>query len=168
MPAANGKGRASYADGQLFLSPTWIHTVAEAVRTARQTDSYFRQLTSGFTQRVAYLINDIPRELSEHYGGGNCVVIQVQLDKGVLRGIRIGAESPNGKVDLTVTCDYQVARQLFQGELGPASAFLNRRFQIEPFRALYRKPQLAAKSIVAGNVVLRIARRVPTVFLPVR
>ncbi len=168
MSANDGKGPASSANGQLFLSPPWIREVVKTVQTVRRGDSYLKQLTTGFTLRVAYRINGIPRELSKHYGGGNRAVIQVQLQKGMPRDIRIGAECSDGKVDFTVTIDYQVARQLFQGELGPATAFLNQRFQVEPRHKLYLRPQLAAKSIVAGNVILRIARRVPTVFIPAR
>jgi len=151
--------------GYLFLSPEWVHEVTRVVQAARRTDEDFRKLAADFSLSLAYLITDIPRELQERYGGSQAVIF-IQLDKGTVRKLRIGAELPQEKVDFTLISDYSVAKQIFQGELNPATSFINRQFRVEPLSKVYQRPKFAAKSVVAGNAILKIARRVPTVFSP--
>jgi len=156
---------SGYQDTHVFLSPQWVHEVTRVVQGARRTDENFRKLAKGFSLSLAYLISELPQELREQYGG-NQVAIFIQLDKGTVRRLQIGTELPQEKIDFTVASSYNVAKQIFQGELNPATSFINRQFRVEPLKRVYQRPKFAAKSIVTGNLILKIARQVPTVFLP--
>jgi len=83
-----------------------------------------------------------------------------------VRKIQIGTQLPVENTDFTVTSSYGVAKQIFEGELNAATSFINRQLTVEPLRTVYQKPNFAAKAIVTGNSLLKIARQVPTVFVP--
>ena len=159
------EGGPAIGDSRTFLAPEWVREVARVVQGARKTDAEFKKLATGFSLRLLYLITDIPQELREVYSDSQ-VVVSVQLDRGTVRKLRIGAEPSEEKSDFTVTSDYGVARKIFTGEMNAATSFINRQFKVEPLRRLYRNPRFAAKSIVTGNAILKIARQVPTTFLP--
>lgn len=155
---------AAAGDGYVFLSPEWIYEVTRVVQAARRTDENFRKLASRFSLSLTYLVTDIPQGLQERYGGSQSVVF-VQLEKGTVRKLWIGTEPPMETVDFTVTTNYDVAKQIFLGELNPATSFINRQLKVEPLAKVYKRPRFTAKSIVTGNAILKIARQVPTLFL---
>ncbi len=157
---------ASPMNGYVFLTPDWIREVLRLVQCARRRNESFRRLASDFTLNLAYVIQGLPKDLRPYYQGCEQAVIFVQLEKGTVRRFQIGAHPPAEKVDFTVFSDYAVAKRIFQGELTPGSSFINRQLRVEPLHRVYRSPKFAARSIVAGNLILKFARRARTVFVP--
>lgn len=151
------------ASAYVFLSPEWVHEVTRVVQAARRMDENFRKLASRFSLSLTYLVTDIPQGLRECYGGSQSVVF-VQLERGTVRKLWIGTELPAEKPDFTVATNYDVAKQIFLGQLNPATSFINRQLKVEPLSRVYQRPRFAAKSIVTGNAILKIARQVPTLF----
>lgn len=152
----------------VFLSPEWIHRVAQAVESAKRADQYFMNLVTDFSLKVLYLVPGIPRTLRRWYGGGHAAQIFVQLHRGTARRIELGAVPDGEHVDVRVTVDYEIARRLFLGELSPAATIINRQIKAEPSGHFRRWPVVAAKSLVTANRILKTARCVPTVFEPHR
>lgn len=148
----------------LFLSPQWVHEVTKVVQSAHRTNEDFGKMASGFSLTLVYLIRSLPQHLRDMYGRHDRAVIFVKLDKGTIRKIRIGTELPKEDVDFTVASDYRTARDTFEGKLNAATSFINNVFQVEPMQRFYQQPRFAAKSIVAGNMILNIARNVPSAF----
>lgn len=153
-------------NGFVFLTPDWIREVLRLVQSARRQNESFRRLASRFTLKLAYVVQGLPRELRSYYQGADQAVIFVQLEKGAVRRFEISAHPPADKVDFTIFSDYSVAKRIFQGELAPGSSFINRLLRVEPLHKIYRNPKFAARSIVAGNLILKFARRARTVFVP--
>jgi len=148
----------------IFLSQEWIHEVTKVVQAARITDEEFRRMTSNFTLNLLYKISGLPAGLRQLYGKDE-IYFFIKLEKGSVRKLQVGAEMPNEKIDFTVSSDYDVAKQIVTGELSLATAFFNRQFKVEPQRRLYRNPRFAARAIVVGNRIFKIAKQVPTHFL---
>jgi len=153
-------------DGYVFLSPEWIREVLRLVQCARRSNESFRRLATGFTLKVAYVIEDLPRELRGYYNGSEKAVVFVQLEKGTVRRFQISPEMPADAPDFTIFSNYKTAKRIFQGELTPGSSFIERLVRVEPLSKVYRKPKFAARSIVAGNLILKFARKARTVFVP--
>lgn len=147
----------------VFLSPGWVHHVARVVQAARARDKEFGKLASGFSLNLAYLITDVAEKTRKEYGGDRLVIF-VGLDKGRIRKLDVSTELPQEKIDFTVTSNYEVAKRIFAGEVNVATSFINKEIKVEPMSRVYRNPRFTAKSIVAGNLMLKIARQVPTVF----
>jgi putative sterol carrier protein len=84
----------------------------------------------------------------------------------MVRKLWIGTSLPKEKIDFTVSSSYKIAKQIFLGELNPATAFINGQFKVEPLSKVYLRPRFSAKSVVTGNFMLKIARQVPTRFVP--
>jgi len=158
--------RAGTRDGSLFLSPEWVYEVTRVVQAARSTDAEFGKLASGFSLNLVYLITDFPPKLREEYGASQLAIF-VSLDKGTVRKLLIGKEAPDKeKVDFTVSSNYGVAKEIFLGQRNAATTFINREIKVEPLSRVYQRPRFSAKAVVTGNAILRIARTVPTTFLP--
>lgn len=164
-PVAGGAGAAAM-NGFVFLSPDWIREVLRLVQCARRRNESFRRLAGSFTLKLAYVIQGLPAELRSYYEGADQAVIFVRLEKGAVRRFEISTQPPAEKVDFTIFSDYAVAKRIFQGELTPGSSFINRLLRVEPLNKIYRSPKFAARSIVAGNLILKFARRARTVFVP--
>ena len=150
-------------NGHLFLSPVWIRKVAQAVHLARGTDPYFRDLATGFSLKLALVIRQIPRSLWTIHGGSQTVT-SVWIEKGAVRRIQFSAAPPPGKADCVVVSDYRAAKRIIQGKSSLTGCFLTRQLTVQSNNAYWRRPGLVAKSILAANMVVRIARQVPTVF----
>ncbi len=146
----------------LFLAPEWVYEVTRVLQSAQLRDKQFGELASGFSLILAYQITDIPPQLKERYNGEPLVIL-VQLDKGKVRHLAIGTEPPQ-EFDFLLISTYEVAKKIFVGELNAATAFVNRQFKIEPLSRVYSNPRFTAKSIVTGNLLLKFARQVPTIF----
>ncbi len=146
-----------------FLSPEWVYEVTRVVQAAQVKDKDFGELASGFSLTLAYQITDVPLGLSEQYGGSQLIIL-VNLNKGKVRKLTIGTELPEENADFTITSSYDVAKRIFLGELNAATSFISRELKIEPMSRVYRDPRFTAKSIVTGNLILKLARQVPTVF----
>jgi putative sterol carrier protein len=151
------------SDEYLFLSPEWVHEVTRVVQSARTTDKDFGKLAQSFSVSLVYFITELPSVLREQYKGSQLTVL-VQLDKGTVKKLCLGTEVPQGKNDFIVSSSYGVARQIFQGQANPATVFIDRRIKVEPMRRVYQRPRFTAKAIVTGNALLKIARRVLTVY----
>jgi len=149
----------------LFLSQEWIREVTKTVQAARISDEEFKRMTSNFTLNLLYKISGLPAGLKQLYSGKDEICFFIKLEKGSVRKLQIGTDVPNEKIDFTVSSDYQIAKQIFTGELNLATAFFNRQFKVEPQSKLYRNPRFAARTIVVGNRIFKIARQVPTHFL---
>lgn len=147
-----------------FLSPEWIHRVAQAVEAAKRNDQYFMNLVSGFSLSVLYLVRGLPRSLRRCYGGSSEAQIFVELHKGTARRIELGGPPAGERVDVRVTVDYDIARRLFLGELSPAASIIHGLIKAEPSSGFRRWPLVAAKSLVTANRILKTARTVPTSF----
>jgi len=80
--------------------------------------------------------------------------------------LKIVKNVPREKHDFMVSSSYSLAKQIFLGEANPATAFIDRQFKVEPMRRVYQRPRFTAKAIVTGNVMLKVARRVTTIFPP--
>jgi putative sterol carrier protein len=148
-----------------FLSPEWIHKVTAVIQGTRSKDENFRKLTSGYSLNLAYVLTDLPLKLRELYSNNNQAVLFVQLDKGRVKKLEIGTELPKEKTDFTITSTYNVVKQIFAGELNPASTFISGQLKVEPLSRVYSRPRFTAKSIVAANAMLKLARQVPTGFV---
>jgi putative sterol carrier protein len=155
----------STTDTYVFLSPEWVYEVTRVVQYARRTDEDFGRMASDFSLSLAYVIDGIPEELRPYYDGSGQVAIFVQLDHGSVRKIRVGTQPPGEDVDFTVASNYRVAKQIFEGELNAATSFISRQLKVDPIQKAYREPRFAARSIVTGNLLLKIARQVPTAFV---
>jgi putative sterol carrier protein len=149
----------------IFLSQEWIREVTKAVQAARVSDEEFRRMTSNFTLNLLYKISGLPAGLRQLYSGKDGICFFIKLEKGGVRKLQIGTEVPNEKIDFTVSSNYDVAKRIFTGELNLATAFFNHQFKVEPQSRLYRNPRFAARAIVVGNRIFKIARQVPTHFL---
>lgn len=148
----------------LFLSPEWVHEITKVVQGNIARDANLRKITSGYSLNLAYVFTELPLKLGELYSNGQQLVLFVQLDEGRVRKLWIRTEVPQEKVDFTISSDYSVVNQIFQGKLNPATAFINRQLKVEPMSRVYRRPKFTAKSIVIANQLLKIALQVPTRF----
>lgn len=148
----------------LFLSPEWVHEVTKVVQGNIAKDENLRKLASGYSLNLAYVFTELPFKLGELYSNEHQLVLFVQLDGGRVKKLCIRTELPEEKVDFTISSDYSVVNQIFQGKLNPATAFINRQLKVEPLSRVYRRPKFTAKSIVIANQLLKIAMRVPTRF----
>ncbi|MBU2009095.1 MAG: hypothetical protein KJ624_04545 [Chloroflexi bacterium] len=149
----------------LFLSPEWVHEAVRAIQAARGTDKSFGKLAQSFSLILIYVVTELPQSLREIHGGPQLVVL-VHLEKGTVRRLWLGTEVPGDKHDFMVSSSYSLARQIFCGEANPATAFIDRQFKVEPMRRVYQRPKFTAKAIVTGNAMLKVARRVATIFPP--
>jgi hypothetical protein len=153
----------------VFLSPEWVHEVTRTVQLARKDDRYFRNLASGFSLSWVYVVRNIPSGLRRHYGGDDQAVIFLRVDKGIVREVEIRRQLPEEKFQLVLTSDYWVAKRLFMGESSPFRSFMSGQLKVNPvngFSGLWSKH--AAKSVLIANTVLKVARQVPTIFVPGR
>ncbi len=148
----------------LFLSPDWVHEVTKVVQGSIAKDANLKKMTSGYSLNLAYVFTGLPLKLRELYSEGSQLVLFVQLDGGRVKKLWIRTELPDEKVDFTISSDYHVVNQIFQGKLNPATAFINRQLKVEPMSRVYRRPKFTAKSIVIANQLLKIAMQVPTKF----
>lgn len=148
----------------IFLSQEWLKEVTKAVQAARLSDEEFKRLTSNYTLNLLYKITELPAEVSRLYSNIDHLTFFIKLEKGSVRRLHIGTEPPNERIDFTVSSDYSTAKQIVKGETSLATAFLNRQFKVEPQSKLYRNPRFAARAIVVGNRIFKIARQVPTEF----
>lgn len=151
-------------EAELFLSPRWVHAVAERIETAKRADQYFMNLLADFSLRVLYVIEGIPRGLRRFYGGRPQAQIFVNLHRGKARRIEVGPAASEEAIDVRVTVQYEIARQLFLGELSPAVTIINGKVKAEPAAEFRRWPLIAARGLVTANRILKTARNVPTAF----
>ncbi len=159
-------GGPSAPETFLFLSPEWVRQVIRTVESAKQNDPALRARLSDYTVNVHYIVRNVPPHLRPWYGKDGQAEIFVELKKGSVRRVFIGRKPARARPDLIVTVEYKVARKLFLGQLSPAVSFINRRVKAEPVNGFRHWPKLAAKSIVTGSQVLKLARKVPTRFEP--
>jgi len=139
--------------------------VTRVVQAARLSDEEFRRMTSKYSLNLLYKISGLPAGLRQLYSGKDEIFFFIKLEKGSVRKLQIGSDVPNEKIDFIVSSNYDIAKQIFTGELSLATAFFNRQFKVEPQSRLYRNPRFAARAIVVGNRIFKIARQVPTHFL---
>ena len=151
-------------DGHVFLSPEWIRQVIEATESAKMDDPYFRELVADFTMNVKYVVRDLPGELRAQYGGKSRMVMFVALDRGSVRQIHFGRRPANQEVHLEVASDYETAKRLFLRECSPARVFLNRGVTAKPVGGFRHWSKVNANSLLTASRLLRMARKVPTVF----
>lgn len=147
----------------LFLSPDWVHEVTRVVQSARSTDENFRKLAESFSVVLLYQVSDLPLKLAEIHCGSSLAIL-VQLDKGTVRKLLLGADPSCNKSDFTVSSNYSVVKNIFCGDINPAVAYIDHQIKVEPLRRVYARPRFTAKAIVTANAILKIARRIPTVF----
>jgi hypothetical protein len=164
LDSAKWQRAATQVDGYVFLSPEWVDEVTRVVQFARKNNQYFRNLAAGFSLSLAYLVHGIPRELGDRYRGGSQAAIFVQLDKGTVRRIQVGRDLPEEKVDILVASNYRVARKILQGKSSPSISFANRQLKVQRVARVFQRPAFTARSIVAANMIVKMARKVPTVF----
>lgn len=145
-----------------FLNQDWIHEVTRVVQGARAKDEDFRKATADYSLDLLYVIKDLPDKLKVAYQTDGLITLFVKLDKGVVQKLVIGTETPEEKVDFTVTSSYGTAKDIFNEILNPATAFINRHIKVEPMATVYKRPRFTAQSIIAGNMILKYARQVPT------
>jgi len=157
---------ASRTHEYVFLSPEWIHEVARAVQSAREGDLYFRNLVAGISLKLAYIIRGVPKPLSHCYGGDSQATVFVRIDKGAVGTLIVGRELPEEEAQVLVTTEYKTAKELFLGESSPVATVLSQRLKAEPVNGFRGWPSLAAKSLLTASNVLRVARKVSTVFEP--
>ena len=150
----------------VFLSPEWVHEVTRLVQLARKSDVYFRNLASGFSLSWVYLIHDIPHGLQRHYNGDGRAVIFARVDKGVVRSIEVRRGLPKEKFQLILASDYGVAKRLFLGKSSPLTSFLRGQLKVSPVDGFRQWPKFATKSALIASEVLKVARKVPTAFVP--
>lgn len=150
-------------ESYLFLSQEWVHEVARVVQSARSSDANFKKLTQGFSLSLLYLITDLPQRLRELHNGTQLAIL-VQVDKGTVRKLVVGIDIPDDKVDFTITSKYDLAKRIFAGEVNAATAFIDREIKVDPMRRVYQRPRFTARAITTGNLLLKIARRVPTLY----
>jgi putative sterol carrier protein len=143
-------------DEYLFLSPEWVHEATRVIQGARSTDQSFGKLAQSFSLSLIYVVTELPRCLRDLHGGPQLVVL-VQLEKGSVRRLWLGTDVPREKHDFMVSSSYDLARQIFCGEGNPATAFIDRKFKVEPMSRAYQS---------TGTAMLKVARQVPTVFPP--
>ena len=148
-----------------FLSQEWIREVTKAVQAARLSDAEFRSITSNYSLNLLYRISGLPADLKKMYSGKDELCFFIKLEKGSVRKLQIGTEPPDEKIDFTVSSSYNIAKQIASGEISLANAFFSRQFRVEPQARLYRNPRFAARTIVVGNRIFKIARQVPTHFI---
>lgn len=159
----NVLSQAGAGKKRLFLSPGWVDQAVKTIQLARVTDRQFRSLVRGLTLDLVYLIWDIPPALRSLYGADRLTIF-VELERGKLRNIWSGTEAPSNEADFTVGSNYKTFKQIYVGEINPATAFINRDVKVEPMARLYRNPAFSARSISTGNHMLRILQKVPTAF----
>jgi putative sterol carrier protein len=150
----------------LFLSPEWVREEASVIQHARTTDKEWGERAREFSLDLVYMITGIPERLRKLYGGSDKIVVFVKLNEGTVKKLWTGTEVPNEEADFTVTSRYETAKKIFAGELNPATAFINREIKVEPMSRVYKDPKFTARSLVAGNQVLKIAKQLPTEFVP--
>ena len=167
-PSSNVVSDANQPDAsqRVFLTPAWIHKAAEVVKSAQQVDVHFKNLLADYSLRVTYIIGDIPNWMTHWYEDGSQAVVRVQLRRGVMQAIRLGGAEGKDEADLVVNLSYGTAKRLFLGELSSARAILSGDVRAEPATGFRRWTKIAAHSLVTAGRVLRIVRRVPTVFEP--
>lgn len=139
--------------------------MTKVVQAARIRDEEFKRLTSDFTLALLYKISELPTEISRLYSNKEQIYLLIKLEKGSVRRLYIGTEPPNERPDFTVYSTYSIAKQIITGEVSLATAFFNRQFKVEPQSKIYRNPRFAARAIVVGNKIFKIAKQVPTEFI---
>lgn len=149
-----------------FLSPAWVDEVVRVVETAKKNDPLLRGRISDYSLTIQYIIQHVPPHIQRWSSGDGQAEIFVQLDRGSVRRVAMGRKPAKTDVDLIVTVEYEVAKKLFLGRLSPAVSFINRRVKAKPANGFRNWPKLAARSIVTGSMILKLARKVPTQFEP--
>lgn len=153
-----------YEGGYVFLSKDWIIAFTRAVEEAKRSDEKFNSLTRGFTLTLKYIVVNLPGKLEKFYND-NKVVIFMHIVEGILKKLVIGPEAENMSADFTVESDYDVAKSLFSGDLNPGTAFTEQKIKVSPLANLYRDPSFTARAIITANAMLKIASKIPTVFV---
>lgn len=113
---------------------------------------------------LACLIRNLPAVLRSWYAGSRRLVIVARIVKGTVSKVEIATELPQDKVHLLLAGDYRLYERIFRGESSLATSFISGRLRVEPVHDFPAWPKLAAKSLVTGNLLLKIVRKVPTVF----
>lgn len=148
----------------LFLSPEWIQEAIKVIQSARSKDEKFKKLTSDYNLNLLYIVTDIPQELIKLYSSDK-ISLFIQLVKGVVNKFEIITDSPINNPDFTITSNYTVAKQIFLGKLSLTSAYINRKVKIEPMSLIYRRPRFTAKSMIVGNMILKLCKEIPTKYM---
>ncbi len=164
--ARTGQDGVAACEAHAFLSPEWIRAVIQAVEVAGRTDPYFRNLTGDLSFSLIYTVRDIPGVLRKQHDGRDEVEIFVELQRGIVRKSLVGGDLSGQRIHLRLMSDYQIARKLFVGKGSLLTSFLRGKLKVEPVESFHRWPQLATKSVLAAGAFLRLARKVPTVFVP--
>jgi len=150
-------------ESYLFLSHEWVHEVTRIVQSARGCDSSFKKVTQSFSLSLLYLITELPQKLTALHNGSQ-IAILVQVDKGTVRKLVVGAVTPDEKVDFTIKSKYDLAKRIFTGEINAAVAFIDREIEVEPMHKIYQRPRFTAQAITSGNALLKVAQRIPTIY----
>ena len=86
-----------------------------------------------------------------------------KIDKGDLKDFLLTNEAPKD-VDFTITAEYAVAKEIFEGKVDPLTAFTNFMVRVRPFRRLFSNPLSSAKLLPIANDLLKLVKNVPTIF----
>ncbi len=101
----------------LFLSPEWVHEITKVVQGSIARDENLKKMTSGYSLNLAYVFTELPVKVRQLYSNGQQLVLFVQLDGGKVKRLWIRTELPEEKVDFTISSDYGVVNQIFQGKI---------------------------------------------------
>jgi len=152
----------SAVENFIFLSREWITNAVLEIEKAKNKNEELRKRLSGVNFKLVFRIINIPPKLKELYGSDQ-IVAYFKIDDGDLKDFSLTNKAPKG-VDFTITADYTVAKELFEGKVDPLTAFTNFMVRVRPFRRLFSNPLSSAKLLSIANDLLKLVKNVPTIF----
>jgi putative sterol carrier protein len=152
----------SAVENFIFLSREWITNAVLEIEKAKNKNEELRKRLSGVNFKLAFRIINIPPKLKELYGSDQ-IVAYFKIDDGDLKDFSLTNKAPKD-VDFTITAEYTVAKELFEGKVDPLTAFTNFMVRVRPFRRLFSNPLSSAKLLSIANDLLKLVKNVPTIF----
>jgi len=146
----------------VFLSREWVTSAVLEIEKAKANNEELRKRLSGVNFRLAFKVTDIPPKLRELYGSDQ-IIAYFKIDNGDLKDFLLTNKAPKD-VDFTITAEYAVAKEIFEGKVDPLTAFTNFMVRVRPFRRLFSNPLSSAKLLSIANDLLKLVKNVPTIF----
>jgi len=146
----------------IFLSREWITSAVLEFEKAKANNEKLRKRLSGVNFRLAFKVIDIPPKLRELYGSDQ-IVAYFKIDNGDLKDFLLTNKAPKD-VDFTITAEYAVAKEIFEGKVDLLTAFTNFMVRVRPFQRLFSNPLSSAKLLSIANDLLKFVKNVPTIF----
>jgi|GEM_PF-3110449 len=146
----------------IFLSKEWITSAVLEIERAKANNEELKKRLSGVNFKLAFRIINIPPKLRELYGSDQ-IVAYFKIDNGDLKDFFLTNKAPKD-VDFTITAEYTVAKELFEGKVDPLTAFTNFMVRVRPFRRLFSNPLSSAKLLSIANDLLKLVKNVPAIF----